>query len=132
MSRRRPYVRPIDRFWWAHPPYLGHTLREATGLAVAGYGLVLLAGVICLARGEAAYTAWLNFLASRWSLALHLVFLAAMVLHVLTWFQIMPKTMPRMVIRSEAVPQRYVTAVGLGVAAAAFAATLCAAKWMSS
>ena len=132
MSARRPYVRPIDRFWWAHPPYLAYTLRELTGVAIAGYGLMLLAGVICLARGEAAYSAWLDFLASPWSLALHLVFLTAMVLHVLTWFQIMPKTMPRLVIHGEAVPQKLITALGLGVAAAAFVVTLCAAKWMVS
>ena len=132
MSGRRPYVRPIDQFWWAHPPYLAYTLREATGLAVAGYGLVLLAGIICLARGEAAYKAWLDFLASPWSLALHIIFLAGMVLHALTWFQIMPKTMPRLVIHDQAVPQRFITAAGLGIAAAAFVATLGAAKWMVS
>jgi fumarate reductase subunit C len=43
-------------------------VRELTGVAIAGYGLVLLAGIICLARGEAAYKAWLDFLAveGRW------------------------------------------------------------------
>jgi fumarate reductase subunit C len=125
-------VRPIDPRWWARPPYLAYTLREATGLAVAVYALVLLAGVVALARSEAAYNAWLGFLASPWSLALHLVLLAGMTLHVLTWFRIMPKTMPRVVIRGEAVPQRLITAVGLGVGAAAFAITLAIAKWMSS
>jgi fumarate reductase subunit C len=130
MSGRRPYVRPIDRFWWAHAPYLAYTLREVTGLAIAGYGLVLLAGIICLARGEAAYKAWLDFLASPWSLILHLVFLAAMVLHVLTWFQIMPKTMPRLVINDQVVPQKLLTAAGLGIAAAVFVATLGTAKWI--
>ena len=132
MSKCRPYVRPIDRFWWARAPYIAYTVRELTGVAIAGYGLVLLAGIICLARGEAAYKAWLDFLASRWSLVLHLVFLAAIMLHVLTWFQIMPKTMPRLVIRDEVVPQRFVTAVGLGIAAATFVLTLCAAKWVLS
>jgi fumarate reductase subunit C len=132
MSGRRPYVRPTDRFWWAHAPYLAYTLREVTGVAIAGYGLVLLAGIICLARGEAAYKGWLDFLASPWSLALHVVFLAAMVLHVLTWFQIMPKTMPRLVIHDQAVPQRLLTALGLGLAAAAFVVTFCAAKWIVS
>jgi fumarate reductase subunit C len=132
MSGRRPYVRPIDPRWWAHPPYIAYTLREATGVAVAVYALVLLAGVIALARSEAAYNAWLGFLASPWSLALHLVLLAAMALHVLTWFRIMPKTMPRVVIRGEAVPQRLITVVGLGVGVAAFVITLAIAKWMLS
>ena len=64
---RQPYQRPIDPHWWAKSPYLGYTLREATGIAVAAYALVLLAGVICLAAGENAYHGWLGFLASRWS-----------------------------------------------------------------
>jgi fumarate reductase subunit C len=132
MTLRKPYVRPIDKLWWAHPPYLAYTLREATGLAVAGYGIVLLAGIVCLARGEAAYNAWLSFLASPWSLVLHVAFLGAMLLHMLTWFQIMPKTMPRLVIRDEAVPQRLITVVGLGIGAACFILTLCAAKWTVS
>ena len=97
MSSARPYLRPVEPLWWAHPPYLAYTLREATGLAVAGYALVLLAGLISLARGEAAYESWLNFLKSPWSLALHLLFLIGMVAHAWTWFEIMPKTMPRLV-----------------------------------
>jgi len=132
MSGRRPYVRAIDRYWWAHSPYLGYTVREATGVAVAGYGIVLLSGIICLARGEAAYTAWIDFLTSRWSVALHLAFLAGMVLHAVTWFRIMPKTMPRLVVGGEAVPQRLITAIGLSVAAASFVIMLVAAKWMLS
>jgi fumarate reductase subunit C len=132
MSGRRPYVRAIDHHWWAHAPYLGYTVREATGVAVAGYGIVLLVGIVCLARGQAAYTAWLDFLTSRWSLALHLAFLVGMLVHAVTWFQIMPKTMPRLVIGGQAVPQRLITAVGLGVAAATFVITLIAAKWILS
>jgi fumarate reductase subunit C len=93
---------------------------------------VLLVGIVCLARGQAAYTAWLDFLTSRWSLALHLAFLVGMLVHAVTWFQIMPKTMPRLVIGGQAVPQRLITAVGLGVAAATFVITLIAAKWILS
>ena len=58
--------------------------------------LVLLAGLMSLASGEGAYDVWLNFLKSPWSLALHLLFLIAMITHVWPWFQIMPKTMPRL------------------------------------
>jgi fumarate reductase subunit C len=132
MSGRKPYVQAIDRFWWARRPYLAYTLREATGLAVAGYALVLLAGVICLGRGEAAYAVWLAFLESPWSVLLHLFFLLAMLLHVLTWFQIMPKTMPRLVIRGWVVPQSLITGAGFVVAIATFLTTLGAAKWVSS
>jgi hypothetical protein len=44
----------------------------------------------------------------------------------------MPKTMPRLVIGSEVVPQRLITGVGLAIAAATFVITLIAAKWMLS
>ena len=113
---RRPYLRPIDPHWWAKPPYLAYTLREATGIAIAVYALVLLAGVICLAAGENAYDGWLAFLGSRWSLALHAMILIAMVFHVWTWFAIMPKTMPRLVIGGRYVEPRLITAAGIAVA----------------
>jgi fumarate reductase subunit C len=130
MSRPRPYLRPVQPLWWAHPPYLAYTLREATGVAVAGYALVLLAGVIALAAGEDAYNAWLDFLKSPWSLALHGLFLFGMLVHVWTWFQIMPKTMPRLAIGERILPQIVITAAGLAMAIAAFIAVLLFAKWI--
>jgi fumarate reductase subunit C len=130
MSGAHPYIRPVEPLWWARPPYLAYTLREATGVAVAGYALVLLAGVISLAIGEGAYQAWLNFLRSPWSLALHLIFLIGMVAHVWTWFEIMPKTMPRLVAGDRGVPQSWITAAGLAVATASFIVILLLAKWV--
>jgi fumarate reductase subunit C len=130
VSGPRPYLRPADTLWWARRPYLTYTLREATGIAVAGYGLVLLAGLISLASGAGAYEVWLNSLKSPWSLALHLLFLVAMIAHVWTWFQIMPKTTPRLVIGGRIVPQNRITAAGLVVAVAVFIAILIVADWM--
>jgi fumarate reductase subunit C len=126
----RPYLRPVDPLWWARRPYLAYTLREATGIAVAGYALMLLAGLISLASGEGAYDIWLNFLKSPWSLALHLLFLMAMIAHVWTWFQIMPKTMPRFVIGGRIVPQSQITAAGLAMSVSAFIVILLVAEWM--
>jgi fumarate reductase subunit C len=54
MSGYRPYLRPPDALWRAHRPYIAYTLREAAGAAVAGYAVVLLAGLISLANGESA------------------------------------------------------------------------------
>jgi fumarate reductase subunit C len=129
VSARRPYLRRVSTSWWARPPYLAYTLREATGVAVAGYGFVLLVGLIALARGESAYDAWLAFLASPLSLALHALLLIGMLLHVWTWFHIMPKTMPRLVIGGRVVPQATIMRAGLGVAAASFVLLLVAAQW---
>jgi len=92
---------------------------------------VLLAGAISLACGEAAYAGWLAFLASPWSLVLHFLFLVGMVLHVWTWFRIMPKTMPRLIIGGRLIPQKSITAAGIGIATVAFVMTLAAAKWVA-
>jgi fumarate reductase subunit C len=127
---RRPYLRAIDSLWWAKPPYLAYTLREAAGIAIAAYAVVLLAGVICLALGENAYNAWLGFLASRWSLALHAIFLIAMLFHVWTWFAIMPKTMPRLIIGGRYVEPRFITAAGITVAALASFVLLAITLWV--
>jgi fumarate reductase subunit C len=124
----RSYLRRTDTLWWARRTYLAYTLREATGIAVAGYAFILLAGLISLANGERAYDVWLNFLKSPWSLALHLLFLIAMVVHVWTWFKIMPKTMPRLVIGGRIVTQNRITAAGIVVAVAAFIVILLVAE----
>ena len=76
MSERRPFHRPQPRRWWAHKPYLAYTLRELSGVAVAAYGAILLAGLICLWRGPEAYAAYRRILAATASLVVHLVLLA--------------------------------------------------------
>ena len=129
MSGPRPYLRKPEPLWWARSPYLAYTLREATGIAVAGYALVLLAGVISLAAGESAYQGWLGFLKSPWSLALHVLFLIGMIAHVWTWFQIMPKTMPRLAVGGRILPQYRITTVGLAIAAASSITVLLIAMW---
>jgi fumarate reductase subunit C len=53
-----------------------------------------------------------------------------MIGHVWTWFQIMPKTIPRLVIGGRVLPQNWITAAGIAVAMAAFIITLLVAKWM--
>ena len=78
MSERRPFHRPQPRYWWARRPYLAYTLRELTGVAVALYGAILLAGLVCLWRGPQAFDVYRQVLASGWSLLVHLVLLAAL------------------------------------------------------
>jgi fumarate reductase subunit C len=124
MSERRPFHRSQPSRWWAHKPYLAYTLRELSGVAVALYGAILLAGLICLWRGPEAYAIYLRLLRSEASLVVHLVLLAGMLWHVLTWFQILPKTMPKLIVRGRQVPQRQVTAIALLVAVVCSAALL--------
>ncbi len=116
MSERRPFHRPQARRWWAHKPYLSYTVRELSGVAVAVYGAILLAGLICLWRGPEVYEVYRRILTSDAAFVVHLVLLAAVLWHVLTWFQILPKTMPKPILWGQLVPQRQVTAIALVVA----------------
>lgn len=116
MSERRPYKRAQSRTWWVRKPYLGYTIRELTGVGVALYGAVLLAGLIAVVRGPEAFESYRQWLVSPASVVLHLVLLAAMLWHVVTWFQTMPKTMPKLILGGAHVPQQRIVVVGWLVA----------------
>jgi fumarate reductase subunit C len=111
--------------WWRRDPFfVRYMWREATALGVAAYAIVLLVGVWRLAQGEAAYNGWLQALQAWPSIVFHLVLLAAMVYHTLSWFEIMPKTMPMLFVRGERVAARTITRAGVGAAALASIALL--------
>ncbi len=109
MSELRPYLRAQPRYWWAQAPYRAYTIRELCGVVLAIYAAILLAGLIFLARGPEAYEAYRQFLASPWSLLIHLVLLVATLWHAWTWFQILPKTMPKLMRRGTPVRQSTMT-----------------------
>src|SRR5271165_3731617 len=123
-EQRRPYRRPMQSLWWAAKPYRGYTIRELTGVGVALYGLVLLAGLAALAAGRDRFESYMDFLAGGWSLLLHLVLLAVMLWHAVTWFQTLPKTMPKLFIAGKVMPQRRMTAVALLAAILCWGLTL--------
>lgn len=110
---RRPYVRPMAGWWRRNPFFVEYMVHEATALFVAAYALVLLVGLLRLAQGEAAWNEWLAVLRSPWSVAFHIVLLAAISYHCWTWFRIMPKTMPPLVIRGKRVAPGVITACGV-------------------
>lgn len=126
---RKPYVRPMTRWWRRDPYFVRYMWREATALAVAAYAVVLMVGVWRLAQGQAAFDGWLQALRSWPSVLFHLVLLAAMVLHAVSWFEIMPKTMPMLFLGGERVAAATITRAGLAAAAAA-ALALLAVAWM--
>jgi len=118
------------RGWWRRDPFfVRYMIREATALIVAAYALVLLAGVLCLAQGEAAWNGWLAQLRSPVSIVLHVLMLAAMIYHTYSWFEIMPKTMPALFVGGKRVTATTITMSGL-VAAVGAAAALFALAWM--
>jgi fumarate reductase subunit C len=116
MSERRPFHRPQSRYWWAQQPYLAYTIRELSGVAVALYAAILLVGLACLYWGPEAFDGYRRALASGWSLLVHLGLLAAVLWHVMTWFQILPKTMPKLILRGRPVPAQLVTTIALSLA----------------
>jgi fumarate reductase subunit C len=113
---RRPYMRPMAGWWRKNPFFLRYMLREGTALAVAAYAFVLLAGLVCLSRGEAAYNGWLQTLTNPLSILLHLLMLALMIYHSWSWFDIMPKTMPPLYVGGKRVAGKVITRTGIAAA----------------
>ena len=112
MTRARPaqraYVRPMRGWWRRNPYFLRYMLREGSALFLCGYALTLLFGLFRLSQGAAAYEAWRAALAAPWSVALYGLALLFVAYHSVTWFQVMPKTMPPLPL-----PARAVTAAGV-------------------
>jgi fumarate reductase subunit C len=118
MSRHRstlPAWRSPMRGWWRrNPAWKRYMLREATALFVLAFALVLLVGLVQLARGEAAWAAWKTTLASPLMLLLHALAIVAFAYHAWTWFAVMPKTLPELPLSARAI-------TGAGLAASVFA-----------
>ena len=119
MSARRPYVRPMAGWWRRNPFFIEYMVHEGTAFFVLAYALELLAGVICLSMGEAAWNSWRSVMGSVPMLIINGAILAMMLYHGLTWFQIMPRTLPPMKVAGKKVGASTITAVGLAAAAGA-------------
>lgn len=132
MPTRHTYLRPMNGWWRRDPFFVRYMAREATAVFVVIYALLLLAGVVRLAQGEAAFDRWVAFLRSPASIALHAALLAAFVYHTATWFAIMPKTMPPIVVAGHKLAPAAITAGGLAAAVILSAAVFAAVKVLAS
>jgi fumarate reductase subunit C len=128
---RRTFHRTMDGWWRRDPFFMRYMAREATAPFVAAYALVLLVGLVALARGEEAYDDWLDALASPLSIAAHALLVAAFVYHTVTWFQIMPKTMPPVMVGGRRLAAGAITAGGIAAALAVWIVVWMLASWMS-
>ena len=128
MSKRRPYVRPMDGWWKKNPFFVEYMVHEGTALFVAAYAFTLLFGLVRLGQGEAAWNGWLKALKSPLSIVCHLAFLVAIAYHTYTWFVIMPKTLPPIVVGGKKVGPCAITSGGL-IAAAVASVALLALVW---
>lgn len=120
MSKRRPYVRPMDGWWKKNPYYVEYMVHEGTALFVAAYAITLLVGLVRLSQGEAAWNGWLDAMKSPLSIVFHLALLVAIAYHAFTWFKLFPLTMPPIVVNGKKLEPNVV--VGSGWTAAIVAA----------
>ena len=119
MSKRKPYVRSMDGWWKKNPFFVEYVVHESTALFVLAYAFILLVGLVRLGQGEAAWTAWLEALKSPLALACHLVLLAVITYHTITWFKIMPITLPPIVVNGKKLSPSAIVSGGLTAAALA-------------
>ena len=119
MSKRKPYVRSMDGWWKKNPYFVEYVFHESTAFFVLGYALTLLVGLVRLGQGEAAWNAWLEALKSPLALVAHLVLLAAITYHTISWFKIMPITLPPIMVGGKKLSPCAIVTGGLTAAAAA-------------
>lgn len=129
---RRPYVRPMQGWWRRDPFFMSYMLREATALAVLVYSIILCVGVVRLSQGEAAWNGYLAALRSPGSIMLHLVLLLSFAVHARSWFEIMPKTMPMMIVGGERVQGSTIMRTGWAVSAVVTVVVIAIAWWARS
>ncbi len=89
------YQTPMPSSWWLHrPAFRRFMARELTCIFVLGYVIYLLVWLWQLGEGPKEYAAMIECARSPLSVTLHLVALAGVLYHAITWFQLTPQIMP--------------------------------------
>jgi succinate dehydrogenase subunit C len=79
-------------FWWLRRgSYMRFIARELTSLAVGYSALLLVVQIFCLRAGETAWATFSRYLSSPWALGFHLLVVAALLFHTITWLALAPK-----------------------------------------
>lgn len=131
-SKRRPYVRPMAGWWKRDPFFVRYMAREVTSVAVLIYAIILTVGVVRLSQGEAAWNGWLAALQSLPSILLHLVLLVSFLIHVQSWFEIMPKTMAPIMVGGEKLAASTIRRGGYIVTTVVTVVVFLLARWWQS
>ena len=113
MSERRPYRRPMDPKWWWAPGALSrlHAARSSPASPSRSTAPCCSWACSALSSGPDAYAGFLGFLRSPISILLHIALLAAVVYHVKTWFETLPKTQPKIIVKGKQVPAQEITRI---------------------
>ncbi len=89
----KEYVRSVQATWWLRKgTYFLFMLRELTSVFVAAY-VVFLLMLVARAQDAQSFAPFFDGLKSRWSIAFHLVTLAMVLYHSVTWINLTPKVM---------------------------------------
>ncbi len=89
----RHYVRKLPATWWLRKrTYLLFMLRELTSVFVVAYAIFLIV-VIWRADDPGSFAGLFDSLDSPISLVLHLILLAVLVFHTITWINLTPKVL---------------------------------------
>lgn len=113
MSKRCPYVRPMTRWYMRDPYFIEYMLHEGTAVFVWLFALELLAGLVCLSLGEVAWNAFLGWLSGVPGRLCNGVILLMMLYHGVSWFLILPRTIPPVRLGGRHVPGWVLSAGGL-------------------
>jgi fumarate reductase subunit C len=112
MPAIKTYKRPVDGWWRRNPFYTWYMVREGSSVFVTVYALILLTGLWRLTQGQEAFDAWRASLASPIALVFHILALWMFIMHTLSWFKVMPKTMPFVRIGGKRVPDQTIINAG--------------------
>jgi succinate dehydrogenase subunit C len=112
MPATKTYKRPVDGWWRRNPFYTWYMVREGSSVFVTVYALILLTGLWRLTQGQEAFDAWRASLASPIALVFHVLALWMFIMHTLSWFKVMPKTMPFVRIGGKRVPDQTIINAG--------------------
>jgi fumarate reductase subunit C len=89
----RQHVRPLPRNWWLRKrTYFTFMVRELTSVFVAGYAVFLLV-LLWRADDPSSFSGVFDALDSSWSLVIHVILLAVVLFHTVTWINLTPKVL---------------------------------------
>ncbi len=118
--------------WWRRDPFYGwYMIREASSVFVTAYALVLLTGLWRLTQGEQAFDAWRGSLSGPLAIVFHLLALWMFLMHTLSWFRVMPKTMPFVRIGGKRIADATIVRSGFIAAAACTVLVYALFRWVT-
>jgi len=88
----------MPAYWWLDQwHYLRYALREASSFFVAYFAVVILVQIAALNAGPGHYAAFQACMRSPLMIIVNAIALAFLLLHAVTWFNLVPRVMMRQI-----------------------------------